>query len=141
MATLRVAFEGLKDNMTTMTRRNAAPVETILLAHPKAAGRSAGVDIKNRRPMQWRTVKAITEAAKTLGAVARPVIVIRTGATDEVHLFRDGALRASIFVPTTGRLGIWRSDTDQATANTPAEAARRALDPVRKYTRKLAIAA
>jgi hypothetical protein len=121
-----------------MTQRDGA---RITLGHTTTTGTSAGVSINNRRPMQQRTVSAIIEVAKALGAVACPVIVIQTGATDEVHLFRDGALQASIFVPTTGRLGIWRSDTDQATANTPAEAVRRALDPVRKYTRKLAIAA
>jgi hypothetical protein len=91
--------------------------------------------------MQQRTVAAIIEAAKALGAVACPVTIMRTGATDEVHLFRDGAARASIFVPATGRLGIWRSDTDQVTANTPGEAVRRALDPLRKHTRKVLIAA
>jgi hypothetical protein len=93
------------------------------------------VDITNRRAMQQRTVTAITEAAEALGAVACPVVG-RAGAADEVHLFRDGALRASIFVPTTGRLGIWRSDTDQAIANTPTEAVRRALDPLRKHTHR-----
>jgi hypothetical protein len=124
--------------MTTMTQRDGA---RITLGHTTTTGTSAGVTVSNRRPMQQRTVSAIIEVAKALGAVACPVIVIQTGATDEVHLFRDGALQASIFVPTTGRLGIWRSDTDQATANTAAEAVRRALDPVRKYTRKLAIAA
>ena len=126
--------------MTAMTRRNAAPLETITPGQFSISDPPAGLNITNRRPMQQRTVTAIIEAAEALGSVARPVFA-RTGAADEVHLFRDGAVQASIFVPTTGRLGIWRSDTDQATANTPAEAVRRALDPLRKRTRKLAKAA
>ena len=123
--------EGRHDDNDTAQRSAAGdhhPWSSQSLRH---TGR--GVDIANRRPMQQRTVTAITEAAEALGAVACPVLG-RTGAADEVHLFRDGALRASIFVPTTGRLGIWRSDTDQVTANTPTEAVRRALDPLRKHT-------
>ena len=46
-------------------------------------------------------------------------------------------LVASIFVPITGRIGVWRGDADQVCANTPVEAVRRALDPQRKHTRSL----
>ena len=35
---------------------------------------------------------------------------------------------ASIFSPSSGRIGIWRGDNDQATANTSVEAVRRALE-------------
>ena len=77
---------------------------------------------------------AIIQAAAQHGAVARPVLT-RTGAVDEVHLFRNGGAQASIFMPMTGRVGIWRADGDPATANTPEEAVRRAL-PQRKHTRK-----
>jgi hypothetical protein len=80
-------------------------------------------------------VTAITIAAAQHGAVACPVLT-RTGAVDEVHLFRNGGAQASIFMPMTGRVGIWRADGDPATANTPEEAVRRALDPLRKHTRK-----
>jgi hypothetical protein len=124
----------LKDGMTTMTQRNAAPLETITPGHLKVRDTPAGLD------MQERTVTAITEAAGALVAVACPVFA-RIGAADQVHLFHDGAVRASIFVTATGRLGIWRSDTDQVTVNTPLEAVRRALDPLRKHTRKLSKAA
>jgi hypothetical protein len=96
------------------------------------------LNIDHRRPMQARTADAIIEAATALRAIARPVFTA-TGAIDEVHLYRDGQLRASIFKPTYGRLGIWRAESGAApaTANTPAEAVRRALDPLRKHTRKL----
>jgi hypothetical protein len=86
--------------------------------------------------MQERTVAAIIRATALCGSHASPVFT-RTGAVDEVHLYRGGGLQASIFKPTAGRLGIWRSDTDQATANTPEEAVRRALDPLRKRTRSV----
>jgi hypothetical protein len=70
------------------------------------------------------------------GAVAS--VITHKGVADEVHLFRGRRLVASIFKPTSGRLGIWRRvDGYTATANTPAEAVRRALDPLRKHTRKL----
>jgi hypothetical protein len=91
--------------------------------------------IANRRLLQARTADAVIEAAAALAAVAVPVFTA-AGAVDEVHLYRGGKLRASIFKPATGRLGIWRSVCDQVTANTPEEAVRRAIDPLRKRTRK-----
>lgn len=85
--------------------------------------------------MQARTVDAVVREAASLGAVACPVF--NNGKVDEVHLFRNQQLAASIFVPITGRIGVWRGDADQVCANTPAEAVRRALDPQRKHTRGL----
>jgi hypothetical protein len=94
------------------------------------------IDIKSRRPLQQRTLTAIIQAANDSGAVAS--VMTHKGVADEVHLFRGRKLVASIFKPTSGRLGIWRrADNHTATANTPAEAVRRALDPLRKHTRKL----
>ena len=117
--------------MTTITAAASRALTAV-----QAAWRDHGVDITNRRAMQDRTVAAIILAAPNHGAVACPVFA-RTGTVDEVHLLRDGGLQASIFKPTSGRLGIWRSDTDQAAANTAEEAVRRALDPMRKRTRKV----
>jgi hypothetical protein len=119
---------------TPMTTITAAAARA--MADVQAAWRDRGVDIANRRNMQDRTVAAIILAAPNHGAVACPVFA-RTGTVDEVHLFRNGGIQASIFKPTSGRLGIWRSDTDQAAANTAEEAVRRALDPMRKRTRKV----
>ena len=85
--------------------------------------------------MQDRTVEAIASEAASLGAVACPVF--NNGKVDEVHLFKNQQLVASIFVPITGRIGVWRGDADQVCANTPTEAVRRALDPLRKHTRSL----
>lgn len=83
--------------------------------------------------MQERTVKAIIREALSLDAFAAPVIN-RKGALDEVFLYRDGKLQASIFSPLEGRIGVWRSDRDQVLANTPQEGVRRALEPQRKNT-------
>ncbi len=77
---------------------------------------------------------AVIEAASALQAIARPVFTV-SGAIDEVRLYRGDQVRASIFKPTSGRPGIWRAGSGTATANTPEEAVRRALDPQRKHTR------
>jgi hypothetical protein len=85
-------------------------------------------NIDHRRPMQMRTSDAVIEAATALQAIARPVFTA-SGAIDEVYLYRGGQLRASIFKPTSGRLGIWRAGSGAARADTPEEAVRRTLDP------------
>jgi hypothetical protein len=88
--------------------------------------------IETRKFMQDRTVLAIIAAAATFGAVACPVF--RKGRVDEVHLFREGQLRASIFSSAEGRIAIWRLGGSEAVANTPFQAVQRALDPLRKNT-------
>jgi hypothetical protein len=85
--------------------------------------------------MQARTAEAVIREATSRGVVACPVFTNK-GAVDEVHLFNGSAMAASIFVPETGRIGIWRNDADQVTANTPAEAVRRALHPRQEHTRE-----
>jgi hypothetical protein len=98
----------------------------------KHLGTEGAAVIETRKFMQERTVLAIMAAAATFGAVVCPVF--RKGRVDEVHLFRGGQLRASIFSPAEGRVGIWRVDGSEAVANTPFQAVQRALDPLRKNT-------
>lgn len=92
-------------------------------------------DISQRRAMQPRTVDAIVAEAAKRGAHAAPV-VNRKGFFDEVHLFRDGQLRASIFRPADSRLGVWRGDADQVLCANVSEAVQRGLDPLRKSKHK-----
>jgi hypothetical protein len=101
-------------------------------ADPSRHGRQGPAVIETRKFMQERTVLAIMAAAATFGAAACPVF--RKGRVDEVHLFRGGQLRASIFSPAEGRIGIWRVDGSEAVANTPFQAVQRVLDPLRKNT-------
>jgi hypothetical protein len=110
----------------TTTKTNATTKTTITT-----------ISIANRKPLQGRTVDAIIHEARERGATACPVLN-RQGTTDEVHLFRDGQLQASIFRPAEGGLGVWRADYDQTLAGSVSEAVQRGLDSLRKSQRKAA---
>jgi hypothetical protein len=87
---------------------------------------TASINIADRKPLLDRTVDAIIAEADRLGAYAGPVMT-RTGRVDEVHLFRDGQLQASIFRPANAPLGVWRGDRDQVPVASAAEAVREGL--------------
>jgi hypothetical protein len=80
------------------------------------------------RPLQDRTVQAIINEAEKLGAYAAPVFN-RKGQVEEVHLFRDGELRASVYRPAADRIWVWRPGKQggAAVADIPA-AVQRGLD-------------
>lgn len=90
--------------------------------------------LPTRRAMQERTVEAVRREAAARGAWAGPVFR-HDGKIGEVFLYRGGGLVASIFTPKGGRIGIWRP-SGEALANTVKDAVKRALDPLRKHTRK-----
>jgi hypothetical protein len=69
------------------------------------------------------------------GAHAAPVFN-RKGQVEEVHLFREGALQASISRPDAGRIWVWRPGRNPAYAGDIPEAVERGLDPLRKQQHK-----
>jgi len=87
------------------------------------------------RPLQDRTVQAIINEAAKLGAYAAPVFNAK-GQVEEVHLFRSGELRASVYRPAADRIWVWRPNGDVAAAANIPEAIQRGLDPQRKQKRK-----
>ena len=90
-----------------------------------------------RLALQGRTVDAIVTAAEARGAYASPVLNLVKGITDEVFLYRGGALVATVFRTTPGRLHVWRQDGGGiALAPDVETAVERALDPLRKQQRK-----
>jgi hypothetical protein len=65
-----------------------------------------GDDVKTR-PMQERTVDAVTRTARALGAY--PALVWgRAGDVEEVHLFVRGEVVASVYNPPGKGIGVWR---------------------------------
>jgi hypothetical protein len=67
------------------------------------------VSIKRRQPLQPRTIEAIQREATKRGAFASPVSGPR--GTDEVFLYRDLKLQASISRPAQGGIAFWRHAT------------------------------
>ena len=87
------------------------------------------------RALRDTTVSAIITEAEKRGAHAAPVFN-RLGQVEEVHLFREGALQASISRPDAGRIWVWRPGRAPAYAGDIPEAAERGLDPERKQQHK-----
>jgi hypothetical protein len=91
-------------------------------------------DFTTRR-LQARTVEAIITEAEKRGAHAAPVFN-RLGQVEEVHLFREGALQASISRPAADRIWVWRPGRGATEAAIIPEAVQRGLDPLRKQKHK-----
>jgi len=90
----------------------------------------ASTNLKTR-PLQDRTVQAIIHEAEKLGAYAAPVFN-RKGQVEEVHLFREGSLRSSVYRSEANRIWVWRPDGSTSETSTIPLAVQRGLDPQRK---------
>jgi hypothetical protein len=80
-----------------------------------------------RKALQPRTIQAIIREAALYGAVGIPVYR-PDGKPDEVFLYRDGGIVATVFTPLGGRMAVRRPTGKIITVGDVQEAVQRGLD-------------
>lgn len=84
--------------------------------------------VRDRIAMQPKTVMAILEEAHARG-LGTGTSRRKDGKYDEVIIYHDGAMLATIYAVQGRQLAVWRSDSDQKLANSTRDAINRAMMP------------